>query len=251
MLRTSLRRLSLYQMTDQALVAGDHRTTSSASRPSTAANMRGGRSRAGRGGTRARAGAAGAARLGRAPLAERRAAILALPRRDGAAEFATIVPELAWQMGRPVRYQGELRGFEERAREWPRSPKPRSRRHRPARGPASRASSAASRVGLVLVDRALELSVSHRRQHRRAGADRRQRGAAQALRADPARRRALRRGLRVRRASGRALRAISSSIMRRRRGCSARGLVDHATFTGSVEGGRAVERAAAGSLHRP
>ena len=27
-----------------------------------------------------------------------------------------IVPELAWQMGRPVRYGGELRGFEERAR---------------------------------------------------------------------------------------------------------------------------------------
>ena len=28
-----------------------------------------------------------------------------------------IVPELAWQMGRPVRYgAGELRGFEERAR---------------------------------------------------------------------------------------------------------------------------------------
>src|SRR5258707_5191550 len=30
---------------------------------------------------------------------------------------ADIVPELAWQMGRPVRYgAGELRGFEERAR---------------------------------------------------------------------------------------------------------------------------------------
>ena len=28
-----------------------------------------------------------------------------------------IVPELAWQMGRPIRYgAGELRGFEERAR---------------------------------------------------------------------------------------------------------------------------------------
>ena len=27
-----------------------------------------------------------------------------------------IVPELAWQMGRPVRYGGEKRGLEERAR---------------------------------------------------------------------------------------------------------------------------------------
>ena len=27
-----------------------------------------------------------------------------------------IVPELAWQMGRPIRYGGELRGFEERVR---------------------------------------------------------------------------------------------------------------------------------------
>ena len=27
-----------------------------------------------------------------------------------------IVPELAWQMGRPVRYGGEMRGVEERSR---------------------------------------------------------------------------------------------------------------------------------------
>ena len=27
-----------------------------------------------------------------------------------------IVPELAWQMGRPIRYQGEKRGVEERSR---------------------------------------------------------------------------------------------------------------------------------------
>ena len=39
-----------------------------------------------------------------------------------------------------------------------------------------------------------------------------------------------------------------SSATSRRRGCSRSGVVDHATFTGSVEGGKAIERAAAGSF---
>jgi acyl-CoA reductase-like NAD-dependent aldehyde dehydrogenase len=52
----------------------------------------------------------------RTPLAER-AALCAAAVDAMLAMGAEIVPELAWQMGRPVRYGGgELRGFEERAR---------------------------------------------------------------------------------------------------------------------------------------
>src|SRR5437879_2971709 len=51
-----------------------------------------------------------------APLAERARICLAAVDAMLAME-AEIVPELAWQMGRPVRYGGgELRGFAERAR---------------------------------------------------------------------------------------------------------------------------------------
>ncbi|HEX8620858.1 MAG TPA: aldehyde dehydrogenase family protein [Allosphingosinicella sp.] len=51
----------------------------------------------------------------RVPLEERRAAML---RFLGAMEAlnAEIVPELAWQMGRPIRYGGELRSLAERVR---------------------------------------------------------------------------------------------------------------------------------------
>jgi acyl-CoA reductase-like NAD-dependent aldehyde dehydrogenase len=48
------------------------------------------------------------------PLAERIALVRAGVAQLGAMN-EVIVPELAWQMGRPVRYGGELRGFEERA----------------------------------------------------------------------------------------------------------------------------------------
>ena len=89
-----------------------------------------------------------------------------------------IVPELAWQMGRPVRYGGgEMRGFEERARHMiahrrERAGAGRARRQgrlhalRPARAARHRAHG-----------RAVELSVSDRGQHDRPGADGRQRRA--------------------------------------------------------------------------
>src|SRR5438105_5123187 len=52
----------------------------------------------------------------RRPLSER-AACCSAAVDSMLAMSAEIVPELAWQMGRPVRFgAGELRGFEERAR---------------------------------------------------------------------------------------------------------------------------------------
>ena len=71
--------------------------------------------------TRAAADAAvSAAKSGQAawaalPLAERRARVLAGVAAIGAMNDE-IVPELAWQMGRPIRYGGEFGGFEERAK---------------------------------------------------------------------------------------------------------------------------------------
>lgn len=49
------------------------------------------------------------------PLDERRQLVMAGVARVGEMN-EEVVPELAWQMGRPVRYGGEFRGFEERAR---------------------------------------------------------------------------------------------------------------------------------------
>ena len=48
------------------------------------------------------------------PLAQRIALVQAGVAAVGAMN-ADIVPELAWQMGRPVRHGGEFRGFDERA----------------------------------------------------------------------------------------------------------------------------------------
>jgi acyl-CoA reductase-like NAD-dependent aldehyde dehydrogenase len=48
----------------------------------------------------------------RLPLAERCARVVAGVERVG--QIPEVVPELAWQMGRPVRYGGEYRGFHER-----------------------------------------------------------------------------------------------------------------------------------------
>ena len=78
-----------------------------------------------------------------------------------------IVPELAWQMGRPVRYGGELRSLAERVRAMVDAA---PRRAGAGRAPATTAPAASSTrvpAGLVLVDRALELSLPHRRQHDR------------------------------------------------------------------------------------
>src|SRR5687767_14561567 len=51
----------------------------------------------------------------RAPLAERKAILLRFLEAMEALNDE-IVPELAWQMGRPVRYRGELRSLAERVK---------------------------------------------------------------------------------------------------------------------------------------
>jgi len=60
------------------------------------------------------------------PLDERIALV-----REGVARLdrvnADLVTELAWQMGRPVRYGGEMGGVRERTPTWRRSRPPRSR----------------------------------------------------------------------------------------------------------------------------
>ena len=86
-----------------------------------------------------------------------------------------IVPELAWQMGRPVRYGGELRVFEERARHMIAHRRealapvvPEAEGGLPPLYPPRAAGRRARR-------RALELSLPDGGQHHRAGADGRQR----------------------------------------------------------------------------
>jgi hypothetical protein len=96
-----------------------------------------------------------------------------------------IVPELAWMMGRPVRYGGEFGGVNERATTWPRLP-------REALAPIEiedsglRAPDRARAAWRGLRHRAVELPLHDRDQHGRSGADRRQHGGAQARNPDAA-----------------------------------------------------------------
>ena len=132
----------------------------------------------------------------RVPMAERGGYMLAMLEALVAMNDE-IVPELAWQMGRPMRYGGEFGGVKERTQIHGRDRRARAGaghglqsegRLPPLRqeGPAGRGDG----------HRAVELSLSHRGQHHRAGADRRQRGDPQARGADAAGRRAIRQGLR-------------------------------------------------------
>ena len=104
-----------------------------------------------------------------------------------------IVPELAWQMGRPVRYGGEYGGVKERV-----TLHGRDRRGGARPGVASNEKAGFRRYVKQRAarrrhgHRAVELSLPHRGQHDRPGADGRQRGDPQACRADAAGRRALR-----------------------------------------------------------
>ena len=87
-----------------------------------------------------------------------------------------IVPELAWQMGRPVRYGGEFGGVKERTQLHGRDRRAGARAGAGLQPegrlpPLCEEGSARRRHG----HRAVELSLSHRRQHHRAGADGRQR----------------------------------------------------------------------------
>jgi acyl-CoA reductase-like NAD-dependent aldehyde dehydrogenase len=155
---------------------------------------------------------------------------------------ADIVPELAWQMGRPVRYGGELRSLKERVEAMialaPEALADDVReRGRVARVPAGLVlviapwnypflTAANTIVPALLAGNALILK--HSAQTLLAGERFAEAFAAAAL---PE-------GLF-------ANLFLSHEETARLLGA---GLVDHATFTGSVEGGRAVERAAAGSF---
>ena len=157
-----------------------------------------------------------------------------------------IVPELAWQMGRPVRYgAGELRGFEERARYMigiaeqalaDIDPGPKDGFVRYVRRDP---------LGVVFTHRAVELPLPHRRQLGHPGADGRQRGGAEARRLDAAGRRAVSGGIRPGEAAeGR----VPASRAEPRAGGEiiAGGLANMVCFTGSVAGGKAMEEASAG-----
>ena len=99
-----------------------------------------------------------------------------------------IAVELAWQMGRPVRYGGERAAAEERVRAMAALAEEALKPYYPPaeeRLPALYRARAARRGDR---HRAVELSLSHRHQHHRAGADRRQRRHPQACGADAARR---------------------------------------------------------------
>ena len=112
-----------------------------------------------------------------------------------------IAVELAWQMGRPVRYGGEKGGVEERVRAMAAHGRGGAQALLSAGEgrlpPLYRARAARHRDG----HRAVELSLSHRHQHHRAGTSRRQCHHPEARRADAARRRADRRGIPARRSA--------------------------------------------------
>ena len=116
-----------------------------------------------------------------------------------------IVPELAWQMGRPVRFGGEKRGVEERARHMIAiAEESLAPSMRPAKD-GLRALDRARAAGHGDGDRAVELPVPHGRQLDRAGADGGQCGDPQARLADAAGGRAVRRGVQGGRAARRAV----------------------------------------------
>jgi acyl-CoA reductase-like NAD-dependent aldehyde dehydrogenase len=147
-----------------------------------------------------------------------------------------IVPELAWQMGRPTRYGGELRGFEERARH------DRHRRAalsaiKPNPRTASAATSRREPLGRRLVIAPWNYPYLTAVNSIMPGADRRQCGHPQACRADDARRRAFCRSLGGGRAAARLSSRTSSSPRPDERELIGSGRVDHVNFTGSVAGG--------------
>ena len=182
----------------------------------------------------------------RAPLAERCAVALrfldAMERLN-----AEIVPELAWQMGRPVRYQGELRSLVDRVKGLVAVAEDALAPDEPEPGGGARRYVTRVPAGLVLVIAPWNypfltaantivpalvagnaVVLKHASQTLLAGER-----FAQALQLA-----GLPQGLfhNLFLSHEETARLLGS------------GLVDHATFTGSVEGGRAIERAAAGSF---
>jgi acyl-CoA reductase-like NAD-dependent aldehyde dehydrogenase len=158
-----------------------------------------------------------------------------------------ITVELAHMMGRPVRYGGEFGAVQERAD------------YMAGLAPSALAptiiedqmplSDALARepMGLVLDHRTVELPLSDGHEHRRAGADRRQCGADQTCRADPFV------GERIAQAfhqAGMPEELIANIFIDHPTAETllGEGAFDYVNFTGSVEGGRRVERAAAGTF---
>ena len=146
----------------RVIAQGDAWPRSSAYRPSTAATSRGARPRRRTRSRRRFAARARRSAIGRAvPLDERTAAVLRGVEALGAMN-EEIVSELALQMGRPIRYGGEFRGVEERARHMASIARARARPDR-ARGEgglpahdqarAARASCSSSRPGTIPISR--------------------------------------------------------------------------------------------------
>ena len=116
-----------------------------------------------------------------------------------------IVPELAWQMGRPIRYGGEKGGMEERVRYMAEIAEEALT---PMQGPAKagfRRYVTREPLGIVLVIAPWNYPYLTAVQHDLPGADGRQCGDPEARGADAARRRAVPGGVRQGRAAGGAL----------------------------------------------
>ncbi len=159
-----------------------------------------------------------------------------------------IVPEIAWQMGRPVRYGGEKGGVEERTRYMVRIAEHGARTGRRERQagvpPLHQARTAWRRHG----HRAVELPLPHRGQHHHPGADGGQQRDPEARGADAAssasafaqafEKAGLPKGVfqNIVLSHGQTEKLLGS------------GRIDHVNFTGSVGGGRAIEKAAAGTF---
>ena len=180
------------------------------------------------------------------PLAERQAVIVRFL--DAlAAMNDEIVPELAWQMGRPVRYGGELRSLRERVEAMVALAKTALARYEPGAVPGLRRYVERVPVGLVLViapwNYPFLTAVNTIVPALLAGNAVMLKHATQTLLV----------GERFSQAFDAAglpdgLFANLALTHEDAARLLAGGHVDHATFTGSVEGGRAIERAAAGSF---
>ncbi len=158
-----------------------------------------------------------------------------------------IVPELAWQMGRPVRYRGELRSFVERVRGMAPLAKEALAPVLAEMGPERRRYASRVPAGLVLViapwNYPFLTAANTIVPALIAGNAVLLKHASQTLLAGERFEEALRmaglpQGLfhNLFLSHEQTFRLLQANI------------VDHATFTGSVEGGRAIERAAAGSF---
>ena len=180
------------------------------------------------------------------PLAERRTILLRFVEAMEALN-PEIVPELAWQMGRPVRYQGELRSLAERVRAM-------ADLAEPALAPVGLPGEDGTRRLVTRVPAGLVLAIAPWNYPYLTAANTVVAAllAGNAVLLKPAAQTLLA-GERFAQALAQAglPDGLFANLFLDHDGTAAllrSGLIDHAAFTGSVEGGRAVERAAAGSF---